>query len=341
MSQQRLTEARVHELIATYAKNNSGATPSATRILELNGQFGSLQSATRYRKSYLEKQPTATPDPFAGFPSAIAEAAKEMQSTLKEEAQREIEAIKIAAEEEVKALEQQLESVQNHLIEKSEIESDLRSQLLEISRERDSLIDETRSIRTQLDSTSSAHANTQKVLAVEKERSTQLTQQVETLSDIETRLKSSFTTQDKLLTDLYAASQTLKGKTEVLSDNQHAGNRALTVQIERIIDSLNDDRQSLARLVKTNNEVASNAAKHAEQYQGEIAKLRETIERQQQQLEVQQQESMHLMQNETAEKIDTRIDLIQHMTEQILKVHELLPANRTRTKDGHKNDSVD
>lgn len=327
MSQQRLTEVRVHELITNYATNNGGATPSATQILELNEQFGSLQSATRYRKSYLEKQPAVAQDPFAGFPSAIADAAKEMQVSLKAEAQREIEIIKVAADEEIKALQKQLEGIQDQLVAQSDTESELRSKLSETAVERDSLIDETRALRALLESVTTAHTKTQSELSVERERSKLLAQQVDGLSTITSSMESRFETQNTLLKGLQNSSQTLTSETKELSSTQLAANQSLTNQLDRITRILNDDRQSIDRLTQTNHEIAVNAEKHAKQYHSEITQHQQTIERLQNQLEAQQKESHRAAELETAKKVDTSIDHLKQLTAKVAKLYELIPPN--------------
>ena len=333
MSQQRLTEARVHELITNYTNKNGGATPSATQILELNEQFGSLQSATRYRKSYLEKQPAVATDPFAGFPSAIADAAKEMQSSLKAEAEREIEIIKVAAEDEIKALQKELEGNQDQLIAQSNTESELRSKLSETTIERDSLIDETRALKARLDSATSAQTKTQNELSIERERAKQLTKQVDGLSAIRSSLESSFDAQNALLKDLRSSSQTLTSEAKELSGIQLAANQSLTNQLDGISLALIDDRQSIARLTQANQEMSASAAKHSEQYHSEITQHQQTIERLQNQLEAQQKESHRAIELETAKKVDASIDHLKELTEKVENLSELVALTPNDSAD--------
>ncbi|BFM18721.1 hypothetical protein R50073_49040 (plasmid) [Maricurvus nonylphenolicus] len=338
----RLTEERVHALIKAYAAENAGEIPSSTLIIELNDGHGSLHSANKYRKTYIKQHPAAgagDQDPFAGFPAAIAEAAKEMRATLESEAQAKIEAAQAEAAEKIQVMQEQLEDAKAELLSQLETDKTLRADLREAKGDNAALIDENQILRKRLEDSAEA-LNTCKVELVARQADlTGCRAQIEDLEAIRDEIAPLLRDQQSQLTALGEQSSTLADAAATLQNGQESSVETVKHLIESLSTGLSQEILRLAELTNANRDAIKAADHHHQQYQVEIARLNQTIEDQRLLLEEERQANIELAQDALTAKVEASHELMLSLVENVANLHNTLPSEIAESLKGQQGEA--
>lgn len=329
----RLTEERVHALIEAYAKENNGDIPSSKMILELNDEHGSLQSANRYRKSYIRKHPTKNSegaDPLAGFPAAIADAVKEMRATLEAEAQIKITEIEKSTAKAIEDMQAKLDSATSQLLASEERTKSLTFDLRKVRRDNETLADENQMLRQRLDNSTKELGHI-KILLERKESETKgLLDRIQDLENIRDDIK--------LLTESVKAQShsyeklgsKLLTDTESLREGHQASQKTVKAQLDGLATVFAQGYESLTKQATENRDAISTSEKHHQQYQQEITRQKQTIEEQRILLEQERQANIELTQDALSTKLDQSHELIVTLVESMANLHTNLPSDLAR-----------
>ncbi len=329
MDNLRLTEARVHALIKTYAADHAGNIPSSTEILALNDGHGSLQSANKYRKTYLKQHPlagAANRDPFAGFPAAIADAANAMRETLERDAHAQIEAAQTAAAESIQIMQAQLEEANHALRSLRETDYTLRAHLREATEDKTALIEQNRRLSEQLEERTAALNTCTTELAARQAELTGCRTQIDELTAIRDDVAPLLRDQQRRLTALGEHSRTLADAATTLQNGQETAVDTVTHQITALSTGLSQNHQQLAELSRANRDAIKAADHQRQQDRDEIAQLHQTLDEQRARLEQARHATREQSTDALAAKVDASHDLMRSLIETVATLQRTLPA---------------